>query len=71
MSYILNPEVLPQNKLFRTNEIIGKYLITHKIPVLSIQGKQYLFSCTDALKLVLQNLPFYLKPLVKIPECFK
>jgi hypothetical protein len=69
--YITNPQTLNQSKLFKCNKIIAEWLQTHKIPILSISGRDYVFACTDDLKQALSKLPFYLKPLARTPECFK
>jgi hypothetical protein len=69
--YIKNIDKFSGTVLFRTNKIIADWLTTHKIPLLSISGKDYVFSCTEELKQALLKLPFYMKPLVRIPDCFK
>ena len=71
--YIKNIDLFPKTvNLFKTNKIIADWLIKeHSIPLLSISGKDYIFSCTVSLKSALDKLPFYLKPLVKTPNCFK
>jgi hypothetical protein len=69
--YIKNINKFPNAELFKTNKIIADWLVMHKIPLLSISGKDFIFSCTAELEIALTKLPFYLKPLLKTPKCFK
>ena len=71
--YIKNIDLFPKTiDLFKTNRFIAEWLVKEgKIPLLSISGKDYIFSCTEELKNALKKLPIYLKPLLKKPDCFK
>jgi hypothetical protein len=69
--YIKNIDKVPNAELFKTNKVIADWLITHEIPILSICGKEYIFSCTAELEIALTKIPFYLKPFLAVPKCFK
>ena len=71
--YIKNIDLFPKTmNLFKTNKIISDWLQdNYDISYMSISGKDYIFPCTPSLKRALEKLPFYLKPLVKIPPCFR
>lgn len=60
--YIVNPNLLNQEKLYVCNGIIANWLMTQKsIPLLSkTDSGEFIFAKTDLLKEVLQELPFYL-----------
>jgi hypothetical protein len=71
--YIKNIDLFPKTvNLFKTNKIIATWLQdNHGISPINISGKDYIFSCTDSLRFALSKLPFWMKPLVKTPDCFK
>ena len=58
--YIKNSEQLKE--VYRCNGVIAKYLMVDcSIPLLSREGRIFVFSDTPVLKEVLENLPFWLK----------
>jgi hypothetical protein len=62
--YIINAtEILPESKIYRCkSRLIAEYLIYQKsIPLLSKNGKDWIFTRNDVLEEVLKNLPFWLK----------
>jgi hypothetical protein len=70
--YIKNIETFPKEKLFKTTKIIADWLQkNYDIPVLSMLNKDYIFLDTNSLRVALSRLPIYLRPLVKIPKCFR
>ena len=70
--YIKNINLFPKTiDLFKTNRFISDWLVKQGIPLLAITNDEYVFSCTDELKRILKKLPFYLRPLLKTPDCFK
>lgn len=70
--YIKNIKDFPPEELFKTNRIVADWLLAHKIPILSIVGKEYIFHVTAELEILLETkLPWYMRPLLKIPKCFR
>ena len=70
--YITNPQVLDQSKIFKCRKPIADWLISNcKLPILSIKGKEFYFSLTPELTSSLAKLPFWLKPFLSIPKCYR
>ena len=70
--YIKNTDsFLKAVKTFKCKKTIADYLVANFNPILSIKGGEYYFSDTEQLQLSLKKLPFYLKPFLNIPKCFK
>jgi hypothetical protein len=60
--YITNPEEFGKEKIYWCNGVVGEYLIYEKhLPLLCKDGRCFGFAETDALKLALEQLPFWLK----------
>ncbi len=61
--YVVNPDIIKENKLYKTNGIIANWLINSKNIPLFGRGKngEWYFANTDLLKEVLENIPFYYK----------
>lgn len=56
-----------KTKIFKCDSKLGKYLIEHKIPLLSIdEDKNYIFGKTEELDNIIKNLNWFQKILYKI-----
>ena len=70
--FIKNIKDFPSHELYKTNRLIGGYLISRGFPVLSIEDdKLYYFHVTYELELELTKIPWYLKPFLHIPKAFQ
>jgi len=58
--YIQNAEVIKSKKI-ECNRIISDYLMSRNIPLLSRKGEIYIFSFTDIVKELIENIPKKLK----------
>ena len=58
--YIQNISIIKSKKL-ECNKIISDYLMSRNIPLLSRQGEIYIFSFTDIVKELIENIPRKLK----------
>lgn len=58
--YIQNIDIIKSKKL-ECNKIISDYLVSRSIPLLSRQGEIYIFSFTDIVEELIQNIPKKLK----------
>lgn len=57
--YITNPDSISENKKYKCNEKIAKWLqYEKKIPLLAIEGEFYIFMMTKELKDILLEIPF-------------
>ena len=63
--YISNADKITQGKVYKCGQLVGKYLIKQGIPLLSQQDNYMVFSKTKRLQKALDDMPFYLKILVK------
>ena len=65
--YLMNPEVIPKEKIFYCNGILANYLIyTCNFPLFAKKGREYGFARTEALEEILEKLPFWLR----VTRCF-
>jgi hypothetical protein len=65
--YILNSEVLSEDKIYWCNGIIANFLIYSKhIPLLTKKGRMFGFVQTKLLEDAIGELPFYMK----VMKCF-
>lgn len=64
--YISNADKITQGRVYKCGQLVGKYLIKQGIPLLSQQDDYTMvFSKTKRLQKALDDMPFYLKILVK------
>ena len=60
--FITNSEKLSEDVVFRCNKRLGRYLIKHyKLPILSYNLEEYIFSNTEQLKNIIKDLPLFVK----------
>lgn len=58
------------NKYYECGRIIGKYLVKHGLPLLSVNDKgKMMFAKTEKLQKVMNTMPFYLK-IFKKGRCY-
>ena len=63
---ITNPKSIPSDfKTIRGNIVVKNYLMSKRIPILSIDGKNYIFSNTVVLQYYLKRAPFYIRMIIK------
>ena len=64
--YVINPKIIPKNRTFSCGGVIANWLIyTANIPLLSRNGREFIFAKTDALSKVLNDMPFWMKVMRK------
>ncbi len=57
--YVINPEIISEDKKYKCNEKIAKWLqYEKKIPLLAIEGEFYIFMKTKELEDILLTIPF-------------
>jgi len=60
--YILNPEVLSEDKIYYCNGLVSAWLIEQKrLPLFCKKGRMFGFARTELLKKAIKEIPFWLK----------
>jgi hypothetical protein len=63
---IANPKSIPSDfKTIRGNIVVKNYLISKGVPILSIDGNNYIFSNSTGLRYYLKRAPFYIRMIIK------
>ena len=66
-SVIINPEIIPNNKKYKCNKYVMRYLVYERsLPILSIDGEDYYFTDNDLLKECLEEMPIVIRILSRL-----
>lgn len=66
--FIRNIESINQDNVYKCNKVIGRYIVSKGIPLLSMDGNKMVFALTDELKEVLDKKPILLHIAEKVGE---